>query len=40
VPHARAADIVARGRQREADEAAILQRLKDGASTLDVYGWR
>jgi 4-hydroxy-4-methyl-2-oxoglutarate aldolase len=40
VPHARAAEVVARGRQREADEAAILQRLKDGASTLDVYGWR
>ena len=40
LPRARAADIVARGRQREADEAAILQRLRDGASTLDVYGWR
>lgn len=40
VPHARAAEVVARGLQREADEAAILQRLKLGASTLDVYGWR
>ena len=40
LPHARAAEIVARGRQREADEAAILQRLQAGASTLDVYGWR
>ena len=40
LPHARAAEIVARGRQREADEAAILQRLQAGASTLYVYGWR
>ena len=23
-----------------ADEAAIVQSLRDGASTLDVYGWR
>lgn len=40
VPRARAAEVVAKSLQREADEAAILQRLKDGASTLDVYGWR
>lgn len=40
VPQARAAEVVAKGVQREADEAAILQRLKDGTSTLDVYGWR
>lgn len=40
VPRERAADVVARSLQREADETAILQQLKDGASTLDVYGWR
>ncbi len=40
VPQARAAEVVAKGRRREADEADILQRLKDGASTLDIYGWR
>lgn len=40
VPRDRAADVVARSLKREADEAAILQQLKDGASTLDVYGWR
>lgn len=40
LPRARAGEIVAKGRQREADEAAILQRLQGGASTLDVYGWR
>lgn len=40
LPRERAADIVARGRQRETDEAAIVDRLRSGASTLDVYGWR
>jgi 4-hydroxy-4-methyl-2-oxoglutarate aldolase len=40
VPHARAAEVVARSRQRELDEAAILERLRGGATTLDVYGWR
>lgn len=40
VPLARADEVVERSRRREADEAAILQRLRDGASTLDVYGWR
>jgi 4-hydroxy-4-methyl-2-oxoglutarate aldolase len=40
VPRERAEDVVARSVQREADEAAILRQLQDGASTLDVYGWR
>lgn len=40
LPQARAAEVVAKGQQREADEAAILARLKAGESTLDVYGWR
>lgn len=40
VPHARAAEVVSKSKQREADEAAILARLRHGASTLDVYGWR
>ena len=40
LPRPRAADIVAKATQREADEAAILQRLRAGESTLDVYGWR
>ncbi|GAB3354450.1 MULTISPECIES: 4-carboxy-4-hydroxy-2-oxoadipate aldolase/oxaloacetate decarboxylase [Giesbergeria] len=34
-----AAEVVAEGQQREADEAAILQRLQAGESTLAVYGW-
>lgn len=40
LPQARAAQVVDLGRQREADEAAIVQRLKAGEATLDVYGWR
>ena len=39
LPHASAAAIVAAGHQREQDEAAIVQRLKDGETTMAVYGW-
>lgn len=39
VPHARAAEVVARSVQREADEALILKRLQAGESTLQVYGF-
>jgi 4-hydroxy-4-methyl-2-oxoglutarate aldolase len=39
IPAGRAAEVVAAGRQREADEAAILRRLEAGESTLAVYGW-
>jgi 4-hydroxy-4-methyl-2-oxoglutarate aldolase len=39
VPAARAAEVVARSHQREADEAAILQRLQAGESTMQVYGF-
>jgi len=39
IPHARAAEVIAAGRQREAEEAAILRRLEAGESTLKVYGW-
>lgn len=40
VPHARAAEVIEKSLRREADEAAILQRLRAGASTMDVYGFR
>lgn len=40
LPRQDAARIVARAQQREADEAGFIQRLKDGASTMDLYGWR
>jgi 4-hydroxy-4-methyl-2-oxoglutarate aldolase len=39
IPHARAAEVVAAGERREAEEAAILRRLQAGESTLSVYGW-
>lgn len=40
VPRGRADDVVQRSHRREADEAAYLQRLRQGESTLDIYGWR
>ncbi|MCK6424742.1 MAG: 4-carboxy-4-hydroxy-2-oxoadipate aldolase/oxaloacetate decarboxylase [Burkholderiaceae bacterium] len=40
IPRARAAEVIEKSIQREADEAAILARLRAGESTLDVYGWR
>ncbi|MBO9649346.1 MAG: 4-hydroxy-4-methyl-2-oxoglutarate aldolase [Variovorax sp.] len=40
IPQARAAEVIAAGRKREAEEAAILRRLEAGESTLNVYGWQ
>lgn len=40
LPHGRAAEVVDKSIRREAEEADILQRLKAGEATLDVYGWR
>lgn len=39
IPQAQAAEVVAASLQREADEAAILERLRRGESTMAVYGW-
>jgi 4-hydroxy-4-methyl-2-oxoglutarate aldolase len=39
VPRLRAAEVVAKSRQREHDEAAILERLRAGESTMQVYGF-
>lgn len=39
IPRARAAEVVDAGLKREADEAAILDRLRQGESTMTVYGW-
>jgi 4-hydroxy-4-methyl-2-oxoglutarate aldolase len=39
VPRARAAEVVDKARRREADEAAILERLAAGESTMAVYGF-
>lgn len=40
LPRERAASIVARGRERDAQEAAIVERLRAGETTLQVYGLR
>ncbi|NML44729.1 4-carboxy-4-hydroxy-2-oxoadipate aldolase/oxaloacetate decarboxylase [Ramlibacter sp. G-1-2-2] len=40
IPAGRAEQVLAASHAREAQEAAILERLRAGASTLDVYGWR
>jgi 4-hydroxy-4-methyl-2-oxoglutarate aldolase len=40
IPHARAAAVVDAGRRRDAEEAGIMQRLRAGESSLDIYGWR
>lgn len=39
LPRATAGDIVRKGQQREADEAAILKRLEAGETTMQVYGF-
>lgn len=39
IPQAQAAEVIAAGQRREAEESAILRRLKAGESTLKVYGW-
>lgn len=39
VPQGRAAEVVAAGQRREAHEAAILERLRKGESTMTVYGF-
>ena len=39
LPRERAAAIVAAAQKRENEEAAILERLKAGETTMAVYGW-
>lgn len=40
VPQARAAQVIAAAQRREADEAAILERLRAGETTMAVYQWK
>jgi 4-hydroxy-4-methyl-2-oxoglutarate aldolase len=40
IPSERASQVVAAARARESDETTILDRLRNGESTLSVYGWR
>ena len=39
IPQARIAQVLAAAGQREAQEAEILERLRQGETTLDIYGW-
>ena len=39
IPRASAADAVDAGQRREVEEQQIIQRIKSGESTLDIYGW-
>jgi 4-hydroxy-4-methyl-2-oxoglutarate aldolase len=39
IPQARAVEVVLAAQKREADEAAILQRLETGETTMKIYGW-
>ena len=39
LPQAKAADFVAKAQKREEDEAFILERIKGGATTLEVYNF-
>jgi 4-hydroxy-4-methyl-2-oxoglutarate aldolase len=39
VPRARARTVLQAAQRRVRDEAKILERLQEGESTLDVYGW-
>jgi 4-hydroxy-4-methyl-2-oxoglutarate aldolase len=40
IPGADAAAVLRNAQEREAKERDILERLRAGASTLDLYGWR
>jgi 4-hydroxy-4-methyl-2-oxoglutarate aldolase len=40
VPHNRVPEVLALSQRRESDESAILARIRAGASTLDIYGFR
>jgi len=39
IPRARAAEVVALARQREAKEAAVIERIRAGERTLDIYNF-
>lgn len=40
IPRERAADVVAKAAQREADEAAICKRIEAGETTMQIYDFR
>jgi 4-hydroxy-4-methyl-2-oxoglutarate aldolase len=40
IPRARAGEVVQASREREEKESKILERLKAGETTLEIYGWK
>ena len=39
IPKDRVEDVLAKSQEREDKEAAIIERLRKGETTLDIYGW-
>jgi 4-hydroxy-4-methyl-2-oxoglutarate aldolase len=39
VPRARAAEVIQKSLEREVKEAKVMEQLRGGAITLDLYGW-
>ncbi|WP_369824699.1 4-carboxy-4-hydroxy-2-oxoadipate aldolase/oxaloacetate decarboxylase [Pigmentiphaga sp. NML080357] len=39
IPRTRIDEVLAKARQREEDEARIIERLAAGENSLDIYGW-
>jgi 4-hydroxy-4-methyl-2-oxoglutarate aldolase len=39
VPRTRAAEVIQKSLDREAKEAKVMEQLRGGATTLDLYGW-
>ena len=40
IPRANATEVLERAREREKHEAEVIERLRRGESTLDIYGWK
>jgi 4-hydroxy-4-methyl-2-oxoglutarate aldolase len=39
IPSDRVEEVLAKSRERQDKEAAIMERLRQGETTLDIYGW-
>jgi 4-hydroxy-4-methyl-2-oxoglutarate aldolase len=40
IPHAAVTDVLVKARQREKREAEVMERLRNGETTLEIYGWK
>lgn len=39
IPKDRVDDVLAKSREREDEEDAVMERLRKGETTLEIYGW-